>query len=42
MPTPSPPSLVRCPDTGAMIFAAPEDQPPLTTETVRELLVNFP
>lgn len=41
-PAPGPPELVRCPHTGAMIFAAPEDQPPLTTETVRELLADFP
>jgi len=33
---------VRCPHTGAMIFAAPEDQPPLTTESVRDLLSDFP
>jgi len=33
---------VRCPHTGAMIFAAPENQPPLTTEAVRELLSDFP
>ena len=42
MPAPSSPKLVRCPHTGAMIFAAPEDQPPLTTEAVRELLADFP
>ena len=41
-PAPSPPKLVRCPHTGAMIFAAPKDQSPLTTETVRELLADFP
>ena len=33
---------IRCPDTGAMIFAALDDQPPLTTEVVRELLADFP
>jgi hypothetical protein len=33
---------IRCPHTGAMIFAAPENQPPLTTEAVRELLSDFP
>ena len=33
---------VRCPHTGAMVFAAPDDQPPLTTEMVRELLTEFP
>ena len=36
------PRQVRCPHTGAMIFAAPETQPPLTTESVRELLSDFP
>jgi len=36
------PRRVRCPHTGAMIFAAPEHQPPLTTESVRELLSDFP
>ena len=39
---PSLPKLVRCPHTGAMIFAALEDLPPLTTEAVRELLADFP
>ena len=33
---------IRCPHTGAMIFAALDDQPPLTTEAVRELLADFP
>ncbi len=42
MPPPSSPRLVRCPHTGAMIFAALEHQPPLTTDTVRELLADFP
>ena len=42
MPPPSSPQLVRCPHTGAMIFAALEDLPPLTTEAVRELLADFP
>jgi hypothetical protein len=37
-----PPSKVRCPHTGALIFAAVDDQPPLTTDAVRELLVDFP
>ena len=36
------PRRVRCPHTGAMIFAAPENQPPLTIESVRELLSDFP
>ena len=42
MPGSRKPRLVRCPHTGAMIFAASEDQPPLTTDTVRELLSEFP
>jgi hypothetical protein len=42
MPAPRKPRLVRCPHTGAMVFAAPQDQPPLTTEAVRELLADFP
>ena len=33
---------VRCPHTGAMIFASPDNQPPLTTDAVRELLSDFP
>ncbi|MYD71279.1 MAG: hypothetical protein F4W89_11130 [Acidobacteria bacterium] len=41
-PAPGPPKLVRCPHTGAMIFAAPEDQPLLTTDNVREFLSDFP
>lgn len=36
------PAKVRCPHTGAMIFAAPDDQPPLTTDAVRALLSDFP
>lgn len=36
------PAKVRCPHTGAMVFAAPDDQPPLTTDGVRELLSDFP
>lgn len=41
--TPAPaPTKVRCPHTGAMIFAAPDHQPPLTTDAVRELLSDFP
>ena len=36
------PAKVRCPHTGAMIFAAPDNQPPLTTDAVRELLSDFP
>ena len=42
MPAPSPPGLVRCPHTGAMIFAAPGDEAPLTTEALRQLLADFP
>ena len=42
MPDPPKPQLVRCRHTGAMIFAASEDQPPLGTEAVRELLADFP
>ncbi len=33
---------VRCLHTGAMIFAAPQNEPPLTTEAVRDLLSDFP
>ena len=36
------PAKVRCPYTGAMIFASLDNQPPLTTDTVRELLSDFP
>ena len=36
------PRRIRCSHTGAMIFAAPENQPPLTTELVRDLLSDFP
>jgi hypothetical protein len=36
------PSKVRCAHTGAMIFAAPDQQLPLTTDTVRDLLSDFP
>jgi hypothetical protein len=36
------PALIRCEFTGAMIFAPLPEQPPLTTETVRELLADFP
>ena len=41
-PGSGPLGLVRCPHTGAMIFAAPGEQAPLTTEMVRELLSDFP
>ena len=36
------PRRIRCPHTGAMIFAALSDQPRLTTKAVRELLAAFP
>jgi mobilization protein NikA len=36
------PAKVRCPHTGAMIFVSPDNQPPLTTDAVRELLSDFP
>ena len=36
------PLKVRCPHTGAMIFAPPDNQPPLTVDAVRELLADFP
>lgn len=36
------PRRLRCPHTGAMIFSARDDQSPLTTDTVRELLSDFP
>ena len=42
MPAPQKPRRVRCPHTGAMVFAAPKHQPPLTTEAVREFLSDFP
>ena len=42
MPATRKPRLVPDPYTGAMVFDAPADQPPLTTEAVRELLVDFP
>lgn len=33
---------VRCPHTGAVIFAEPDGEPPLATDAVRELLADFP
>ena len=42
LPASPKPRRVRCPHTGAMIFAAPENQAPLTTESVRDLLSDFP
>ena len=41
-PAPTKPAKVRCPYTGAMIFASPDNQPPLTTDAVRDLLSDFP
>lgn len=42
MPGTRKPRRIRCPHTGAMIFAAPGDEAPLTTESVRDLLAEFP
>lgn len=36
------PRRVRCPHTGAMIFSGVRDQPPFTTESVRDILSDFP
>jgi hypothetical protein len=33
---------VRCAHTGARIFSSPPGARPLTTETVREMLADFP
>jgi hypothetical protein len=33
---------VRCAHTGAKIFSSPPGARPLTTETVREMLADFP
>lgn len=33
---------VCCPHTGAHIFSAADDLPPLTTDAVRDLLADFP
>jgi hypothetical protein len=33
---------VRCAHTGAKIFSSPPGMRPLTTETVREMLADFP
>jgi hypothetical protein len=41
-PVPEPPQRVRCEFTGAMIFAPSTGQPPLTTDSVREMLSDFP
>lgn len=34
--------LVKCPSTGAMIFAPDPQTPPLTTGAVKEILTDFP
>lgn len=36
------PLLRRCRYTGAMIFASQPGLPPLTTESVKEMLADFP
>jgi len=36
------PGRVRCAFTGALIFAPLANQPPLTTETVKEIMADFP
>lgn len=36
------PGLVKCELTGAMIFAPVPGQPPFDTESVREMLADFP
>lgn len=33
---------ILCPHTGAKIFSSPAGTQPLTTETVREILADFP
>ncbi len=33
---------MRCPLTGAIIFGGAEDLPPLTVDSTREMLVDFP
>jgi hypothetical protein len=42
LPTARKPRKVRCPRTGAMIFSGPSDRPPITTESVRQILADFP
>ena len=34
--------LIRCSKTGAMIFGPLPDEPPLTTDSVRQILADFP
>lgn len=36
------PKLMRCERTGALIFGPVPDLPPLTTESVKEMLAEFP
>jgi hypothetical protein len=38
----SAPKRIRCPHTGALIFAAPAHQAPLNTQVVKALLAEFP
>jgi hypothetical protein len=42
VPASGKPKRIRCPHTGARIFAASENLPPLTTEAVKEFLSDFP
>jgi hypothetical protein len=39
---PAPVQRLSCPFTGATIFEAPEDFPPLTVDSTREMLSDFP
>jgi hypothetical protein len=39
---PSKVGLRTCPHTGAVIFDTPADMPPLTVESTREILADFP
>ena len=34
--------LIKCPETGAMIFSPDPQLPPLTTSAVKEILADFP
>ncbi len=36
------PERIRCPLTGALVFAPLAEHPPLTTETVKLLMSDFP
>ena len=42
LPTARKPRQVRCAHTGALIFSGADDHTPLTTESVRALLADFP